>query len=176
MLDGVESHTQSQSQYQWCREPSQSKGRFSQASHQTPGNGELPLHGSRHISRQELVHYGTFPQRSIGFTLHSWVLLLVTLSVCLVVLGELTCAKCNSGIGPLPPCLQGILKTLSLGSLEGCAMKPTQMFEKAQSLLLPEKQLNILFSCCKTVVVVYLKHPGVNDLGLKIPSLYTKSY
>ena len=93
MLDGVESHTQSQSQYQWCREPSQSKGRFSQASHQTPGNGELPLHGSRHISRQELVHYGTFPQRSIGFTLHSWVLLLVTLSVCLVVLGELSCSS-----------------------------------------------------------------------------------
>ena len=162
MLDGVESHTQSQSQYQWCREPSQSKGRFSQASHQTPGNGELPLHGSRHISRQELVHYGTFPQRSIGFTLHSWVLLLVTLSVCLVVLGELTCSSVpywapneTVGIGPLPPCLQGILKTLSLGSLEGCAMKPTQMFEKAQGLLLPEKQLKIYKNCTTRISYMY---------------------
>ena len=79
-------------------------------------------------------------------------------------------------MGPLAPSLQGILKTLSLGSLEGCAMKPTQMFEKAQGLLLPEKKLNILFSCCNTVVVVYLEHPGVNDFGLKIPRLYIKGY
>ena len=53
------------------------------------------------------------------------------------------------------PAYKGILKTLSLGSLEGCAMKPTQMFEKAQGLLLPEKQLKIYKNCTTGISYMY---------------------
>ena len=140
MLDGVESHTQSLSQYQCCREPFQSKGRFSQASHQTPGNGvTTPWQQTyQQVTVSSLWHFSTDI-----YTFH------------IALLGAFACHFfCLSGcLGRAQ--LQLILKTIFLGSLEGCAIKPTQMFEKTQGLLLPEEQLKIYNNCKTRISYMY---------------------